>query len=883
MKLKNYVFFLLISSLFNTVVAQNRRISISVKNESLKMVLDEIQKKSAYNIIYSDEVVADSMKVSVQANQMPVSDILNAILTDKKLFYIPRSEDLIVIGSVQLRDRTLAVLAISKKEAGVVIDQNDHAVPYASVALLQADRFLTGTTSDGLGQFQFSYPFKNGALYQLKISSVGYKQAIVGFSYPDTSVWRKLVLNEDRNTLNTVTINSRRQLIERRSDRYIVNVEGSALADGNSGLEVLQKSPGIWVDAEGGIKIKGNQSVMVMINDVVQRMSEDVLAEYLRALRSEDIKKIEIISNPPSEFEAAGSGGIVHIVLKKAQLDGFAGQLGTGYRYGNKSSYSGSGSADYKLKNLYAQANVSLAKDKSNYIAGTADIIYPDQSTYAGRTDRYNNNSRNQYRFGLAYDLSKNQLIGLQVMGSGSEMLQTFKTSIQINKIEGLVSGNALSDWVRKPGTTGATLNYLLRLDSLGTILKVIGDYVRSSKTELNDFTSLYTDPSRNSRYRNSTPNVTDIYSLQADYTKAFTNKLELKTGVKYVAAKRDNIILSEDLIAGEWLKDPGASNRFVYDENLFMAYITLEKNIQKTSIKLGLRAEETYMKGNSITSGQRFSRKYLGWFPTVFLVQKLNEKTGSSVYLNYSRRLKRPQFSYLNPYRLQLNDYEVMTGNPDLLPEYTHKIEFGYNFWNGFSTDVYYSRTENTIAQFVNPIANNVIEYQPRNFNNSSDYGVTFDAPIKFFKWWTSNNSVVLFHLATEINDFKVDRYSAYAKSIQTFMLKNLFDLDVFANYNSPYVTANSTMGYIFYIDLGLTKKMINNQLRLRLSASDIFNTFKEQEFTDYQGTKISSYQKRPTRTIGLSLSYSFSAGKKFKNKKIEQSNEDEKNRIGN
>lgn len=863
--------------------AQERKIAVSANKQPLTRILEQIEQRCGYQLVYSNEVVPDTILVTVSAQKITVAELLAKILPEKQLFYKMMSDHLMVIGSSRMSKIPAGGTEKKRSISGRVLDHKKNAVPFASLGLVQDNAYVGGSISDENGYFQFNYAFKDQQKYIIKVSSVGYQPLSVDFIYPDTASLNNIYLKEEQNTLNTVNITTARPLIERKTDRYIVNVEGSALADGNTGLEVLQKSPGIWVNSEGVIKIKGNQSVMVMINDVVQRMSEDDLAQYLRSLRSEDIKKIEIISNPPSEYEAAGSGGIIHIVLKKARMDGFAGQLGSSYKYGNKPFYAVGASADYKLKNLYAQGNVSFVKDKSNYLGGRADIIYPDQSTYAGITDRYNNNSRDQYRFGLAYDLSKNQLIGLQVMGAGSEMLQTFKTRILLSKPTEVISGNALSDWVRNPKNTGATLNYLLRLDSAGSIVKVIGDYVRSSKTELNDFTSEYTDPLKNSRYRNNTPNVTDIYSLQADYTKVFTSKLELKSGVKYVAAKRDNTILIEDFVADEWVKNTGASNQFIYDENLLMAYATLEKTIHKTSVKLGLRAEETYMKGNSITSGKTFSRKYLGWFPTAFLVQKLDDKKGTAVYINYSRRLKRPQFSYLNPYRLQLNDYEVMTGNPDLLPEYTHKIELGYNFWSGFSADIYYSRTENTIASLVNPIANNVIEYQPRNFNNSSDYGVTFDAPIKLFKWWTTNNSVVLFHLATEINDFKVNRYSVYAKSMQTLSFKNLFDFDVFGNYSSPYVTANSRMGYIFYIDLGLTKKMLDNKLRLRLSATDIFDTFRELEFTNYKDTRISAYQKRPTRTFGLSLSYSFTSGKQFKNKKIEQSNEEEKNRIGN
>jgi len=884
MKLKSYLIFLSIFLATATLHAQNRKISVSVNNQPLKNVLYEIQNKSGYNIIYSDEVVTDSIRVSIQAVQEPVSEILKAILKDKRLYYVFKTNDLIVIGSVQLSATEQLAIANPKSVSGGVVDQHEHPIPFASVALLQGDRFITGVTSTDQGKFQLNFPFVNKHAYHLKLSSVGYKQASIGFLYPDTMGLKHLVLEEDRSTLNTVTISARKQFIERRSDRYIVNVEGSPLAEGNSALEVLQKAPGIWVDSEGGIKIKGNQSVMVMINDVVQRMSESDLADYLRSLKSQDIKKIEVISSPPSEFEASGTGGIIHIVLKKSRQDGLTGTASATYKQQEHKPYMGGGlSVDYKVKNLYVFGNGAYSQDKSEYYATTFNA-YPDQSTYSGTTDRYNDNNRLSYRIGMAYDLSENQVIGLQGIHTGNDLLQYFRTRVVVDRPgQDLVMGNANSDWTRKPLMNGATLNYLLRLDSLGSVIKIIGDYVHSSKTELNDFTSVYNAPDRDSRYRNNTPNVTDIYSLQADYTKKIGTRTEFKTGVKYASTKRDNTFLSEDLVDGNWITNAGTSNRFVYNERLLMGYAALEHTIQNTIVKLGLRGEETYMKGNSITADQSFSRKYFGLFPSVYILQNLDKAKRTAIYFSYSRRLKRPQFSDLNPYRLHFDDYLVQTGNPDLLPEYAHKVELGYNFWEGWSVDVYYRRVENVISQLVNPIANNVIEYQPKNFNNSTDYGVNIDAPIRFFNWWNSSNSLVFYNLQTDINDFKINQFSFFLKSMQTISPKKLFDFDVLSMYSSPYVSANSKMGYVFYTDLGISKKILDNQLRLRFSITDIFNTAKEQDVTDYKNTRIDFYQKRPTRTFGLSLSYNFSSGKKFKNKKIEQSNEEEKSRIGN
>lgn len=155
-------------------------------------------------------------------------------------------------------------------------------------------------------------------------------------------------------TLKEVRITGQPPLVTRKADRYIVHIENSALANGYSGLDVLQKSPGLWVSPDGNIKITGNQSVTVMINDIVQRMTGLELSEYLKTLRSEDISKIEVIPNPPAEFEAASSGGIVHIILKKARKQGVTGTLSAQYKQQGKKPYAGAGaSLDYKMKKWY--------------------------------------------------------------------------------------------------------------------------------------------------------------------------------------------------------------------------------------------------------------------------------------------------------------------------------------------------------------------------------------------------------------------------------------------------------------------------------------------------------------------------------------------------
>ncbi|WP_285057897.1 outer membrane beta-barrel family protein [Pedobacter ginsengisoli] len=865
-----------------SAIAQNKRISIGVKAQPIKKVLQQIQDASGYSIVYSDDVVADSIYVSIDAKQKSVAEILNETLPDKRLFYKMISENLIVIGGRTLR-------AADRKSAGSVLvqgrltDESDKPVSFASIGLLKDKTYLSGSTSDENGYFQVSYAFENAVGYEIRVSGLGYKELSVPFVYPDTSALKHLVMKQEERTLATVNVTATRPAIERKADRFIVNVEGSSLANGFNGLEVLQKSPGVWVGSDGSITLKGNQSVMVMINDVVQRMSSGDLAEFLRNLRSEDISKIEIISNPPSEFEAAGSGGIIHIVLKKSRQDGLIGSVSVQYRQQEKQpAYGTNMSLNYKYKSLYLFGSLSLGKEKSDYIA-TNDITYPDQSFYSSHTTRFNDNSREFYRLGVAYDLSKNQSLTLQTIETEGELNQYFDTEIDFTRSSRPLTGSARSEWFRKPYQGSTTLNYVLKLDSLGSGLKVIGDYVRNTKTELNDFYSRYTVSEKNSTFRNNTPNSTNLYSVQTDFTKVLPRDLEFKAGLKFVSTERDNEVLNEDLIGTEWVVNKQLSNHFIYSEYLSMAYASINKIKGKTNIKLGLRAEQTRMNGESITSGERFSRNYIGLFPSLFITQQLDEEKKNSLYFSYSRRLQRPSFADLNPYRLQFDNYLTQLGNPDLLPEYTHKIELGSLFWKGFSAEIYYSLTTDKIAQLASPVSDNIIEYQTRNFSNSYEYGFSVDAPVKVNAWWTVRNGLALYNLAYRLDTFRIRQTSLYLRSAHDFSFKGLFDIDVSLDYTSPYVTANTHHADRFITDIGMSKRLLSKTLQLRLYASDVFNTFREKNYTTYNSTRIDFYQKRPTRTFSLTVSYSFSSGKKFSNKKIELSNEEEKRRLGN
>lgn len=682
-------------------------------------------------------------------------------------------------------------------------------------------------------------------------------------------------------TLKEVSVSARRPMITRKADRYIVHVENSILANGFSGLEVLQKSPGLWVSPDGNIRITGNQSVTVMINDVVQRMSGLELAEYLKTLRSEDISKIEVIANPPAEFEAASSGGIVHIILKKARQQGITGTVFAQYKQQGRNPYAGTGvSLDYKLKKWYVFGGYNYVKDKSFYTGYTA-TDYPDKSHIYNYNERDNNNTRQQYRGGVVYDFSSKHSVNIQHNGNASQLLQHFASTLTYNKPDGLVTGNANTDWIRKPRFSSSTLSYAWNIDTLGSSLKVIADYTRSSKEETNTLVSVYSDPAMSSGLRTTTPSTTDMYSAQADYTLGLRGKSGVRTGLKYARIKRHNTIVAENETGSSWIKNPAGSDDFLYHEDLLMFYGSYERLINRTSVKAGLRGEQTYSKGISLISREAIRRNYFGWFPSLFIDHTLQEEKGNSIHLNYSRRVRRPAYNDLNPYRLQVNDFAVLTGNPDLQPQYTHSIQAGYTWHREYTADIYFKSTTNYIAQTARTIQERVIEHMSKNFPRNTEIGLSLHAPVTILQNWRANNSLLLYCTTADLGEVRISRTSISLKTIHTYEWKKVADFDLYVEYNTPYTVANARMSEIFFADVGISRKIWKNKGRVRLNFTDLFNTFRERELTEYDNTRISFYQKRPTRTASVSFVWNFSAGKVFAKKRIDANNTDEKSRM--
>ena len=835
----------------------------------LKTMLEHIQQQTGIIIFYSDEVVKDHMSYTNTEAKIELELLLQQALGGYNLAYKHTAAAVLAIFPAN------AANAATNKPAfiGKVSNSLGIALEFASIKLFDESRLLSITSTDLRGNFRLAGAFRPGNRYNLQVSSIGHATQMLNISYDQQNDSLHIQLVPEQITLQSITVKAKKPPFERIADRLIVHVEGSILESGLNTLEILQRSPGLWVDPNGGIRIRGNQGVQVMINDVVQRMSAEMLAEYLRQLPAESISKIEIIPNPAAEYEAAGTAGIIRIVLRKNTLDGFRANILARYTQQGKDPYYNTGTiVDFRKSKFYISAVAAITRN-DEYIRATNDVSYADQTKYYSYTDRYRKNKGYNGRITAVYEIDEKQHIGFQTLLTGSRNDQYFYTDNTHFRLSDTLYKKTVNNWLTRPKQLSTTLNYAMKRDSLGSSLKLIADYVANVHREENKYilTELHTQEQE--RYINYSLSNTKIYSMQADWVQYYISDFNWLAGLKYINTVRNNEVLRENWQMDEWIKDPKLSNEFNYNEGLFMGYLALNYKRNHSALKLGLRAENTHVNAYSITSQARVKQNYLNLFPSIYFSQKLPESQ-HTFFVNYAKRLRRPSFRDLNPYTLQIDDFILLQGNADLKPEFAHRLELGTQLKQGMSAELFYTYTRDKIALFTETIDNTVLAYQSRNFHHSVDYGINIFTSWKLFSWWSGQANAVWYKTKFELDSEDLSQQTWEISLSQQFKLMKRTDANIYFGYTSARKIANTKYAELFNSSLQISQRLMQDKAKLTLQVNDLFNTFREKEWTVRQGTTLDFYQKRPTQTFGISFTYSISKGKKIDDKKIEQSN---------
>ncbi|WP_432708017.1 outer membrane beta-barrel protein [Pedobacter sp.] len=781
---------------------------------------------------------------------------------------------------------------------GRVLGLDGRAIPYVTVSMIstQPDETKHAKLTDTSGRFEFSINQQGN--YQIRLSSVESDTTVLNITLATKQMIElgDVVLKATSKNLNEVKVVGKKDYVEQRIDMTVLHVENSSLAVGNSVLDVLQRAPGVYVANDGKIDLKGKSGASILIDGKLTYLAGDQLIAFLRSMQSSAVRNIELITNPSAKYDAAGSGGIINIRLKKNNSYGLNGNVNLAAGYGKNFKSSAGANLNYRANKInvygdfYLNYNNRLRELNINRVSpsNTGNTFF-DQHTEADIDDR-----NHYYKAGLDYYINDNNVIGFQFNGhnnSGDDRTVNY-TQISSDGIglDSLVTADNPTQ--RSYNYAAFNLNYKSTIDTLGQDLNIDLDYASYDNSIQNGYDNHFLDPAGNEYksplvFRSNAPVNVNILSAKADYTYPLSTDSKLSAGIKSSYVKTENDIVFENFNENSWENDPNRSNQFQYTENINAAYLNLQLKLKIVEIQFGLRAEQTNSKGNSITLNEVVKRDYINLFPTIFLRKKLSED--HNVGLSYSRRIDRPNYVTLNPFVYNIDLYTFSRGNPYLKPQFTNVSELSYVYKSKLYITLGHSLTNDAITEVtVLNAEDKTLIVGEQNLAKQEVIYMSLSFPLKVSEWWSMNNS-----MNVSKNKFSTPNLMGFpfesGKTAYNFNINQTFNIspsttaDLSFNYRSANVHGTYFFRPMYSTDLGIKKSFADKKLTISLAANDLFNTYRERIKSVIPGQDYRIYQKYETQIFRMGLSYRFGSNQIKSVRERSKSSDTEERRVKN
>jgi iron complex outermembrane recepter protein len=797
------------------------------------------------------------------------------------------------------------------KVTGKVIDGNTKTIEAASITLHKASDSTVAKMS--VANKEGNYQFENvtEGNYFVSISAVGHSK---GFSEKFTvdaahaAIEVKTIeLVPVSKNLGAVTVTSRKPLIEQRIDRTIVNVEAAVTNVGATALEVLEKSPGISVDKDGNVSLKGKQGVQVYIDGRPSYLSGADLANLLRNMNANQLEQIEIMTNPPAKYDAAGNSGVINIKTKKNKQLGYNGSINLGYGQGRYQKLNESVNFNYRKNKVNLFANVGYSNRKNfqdlNIQRKFIEKNTKELKSHFDQESKIRESSESiNAKVGMDYYATKKTTFGFVLNGFNNP--GTFG-----NRSDVLISDpNRILNSITRAGTTnerkwknfGTNLNFRHVFDSTGREITADVDYLTYKSTNTQDLVNSYYGPTGIPTFTPDTllgslPQDINIYTAKIDYSHPLKKGAKIEAGIKAGLVKTDNDAVYDSLLNNQRILDKGRSNHFVYEENVNAAYVNLSKEFsKKLSAQFGLRLENTNAKGRSMGQAFRnnvwvpfdttFNRHYTQLFPTAYLQYTVNEK--NSFGLNYGRRIERPDYADLNPFILFLDRYTFEQGNPNLQPQFSHNIELSHTFKGFLTTTLNYTKTKDIINDVLEQnTSSNETFVKKSNIANQQQYGIAVSAGFPIQKWWNVNLYGNVYH-----NNFKGIINGDYVETAATtgqFNVSNQFKFDkgwaseLSGFYRTAGVDGVFAIKGFGMMNFGISKQVMKGKGSVRLNIRDVLWSQKIKGDIKYSNIDAAFQQVRDSRVVNIGFTYRFNKGKVNGQKRKTGGASEEQNRV--
>jgi iron complex outermembrane receptor protein len=753
------------------------------------------------------------------------------------------------ISLLRAKDSSVAKLAVSDKSGGFEIEN------------VKLGKYLLSVQSLGHVKYYSS-------AFDLSASSPNFTLANI-----DVKIASK--------ELSAVTVVSQKPMIEQKIDRTIVNVEASVTNTGSNALEVLEKSPGITVDKDGNISLKGKAGVQVFIDGRPTYLSGQDLANMLRNMQSSQLDQLEIMTNPPAKYDAAGNSGIINIKTKKNKQVGYNGSATIGYGQGVYPKTNESVNMNYRTGKVNVFGNASYAyRERFQTLSIQRKFIDAVSKNVVSNFDQQNNLRNNEEplsgKIGLDYFASKKTTLGVVFNGGNSNSIFTSRGAINISDPNYLLLSQTRAASDNNQTWKNFSTNFNLRqlLDTTGSEITADLDYIHYKSGIGQTITNGYYNASgmtlpgsRPDTLLGSLPQDISIYSVKVDYLKPLKKGARFEAGFKSSFVKTDNNAAYDSIRNNTIIHDYNRSNHFVYDENINAAYVNYSRPIsKKINGQFGLRMEHTHSNGNQITTSVLFKRDYVQLFPTAYLQYQPNAK--NSYVLNYGKRISRPDYADLNPFVTFLDRYTYQEGNPNLQPQFSHNIELSHTYNNFLTTTLNYTQTTDIIQDVLEQnTAKNESYIKKTNIANQRQFGLSVNAFFPITKWWTSNIYVNVYN-----NEFKgivngdyvtIGATTGMTNVMEQFKFKNGWGAEVSGFYRTEGVEGIFRIKGFGMMNLGLSKQVLKNKGSLRLSVRDALFTQKVKGETKFSNIDAHFQQFGESRVVNVSFTYRFSKGK--------------------
>ena len=749
----------------------------------------------------------------------------------------------------------------------------------------------------------FNFTNLKAGSYIINVELKGYKKynssiIIIDSTTPNNNTLTINLIPIMATDVNDVVVVGKVPFVETKIDRTVVNPNALIGNAGTTALEVLEKSPGVIVDINGGISLSGKPGVMVFIDDKPTFMSAQDLTNYLRSIPSSAIALIELMTNPPAKYDAAGNAGIINIKLKKIKTKGFNGGINLAYGQGIYYRTNNSINLNYRINKVNFFSNIAYTIGNSfqdlfinrKYFKPTGGVnTFFNQNSYIKKE-----NTGANLKLGMDYYINKKATLGVVLTGFNN-VNNSYTTNASTVKdsnttIQNIVTAFAPSK--RTLGNSGINLNYNYKLNPKGKELSFSADYLGYNTNTVQELLSKFYTPNGNLASRSNLvsnlPANLDIAAIKADYTNPLAKGGRFEAGFKNTYIKTKNVANFYDEVSNLLTINNDFSNNFKYNENVNAAYLNFNRDYKRFSFQTGLRLENTNITGkqlgNSVRRDSNFTRNYTNLFPTIYM-QYVADTLGHNILgFSFGRRIDRPNYQDMNPFTYPLDRFTYYAGNPLLQPTFSNNFEVSHIYKNKVTTTLRYSLITDVISETIEQSTNNFYS-RPGNIGKAQSYGISVNAGLKLANWWMLQLYSEVMHnkYTSQLYGQNLNNQGSYwyIGPTNQFTINKLWSAELAGSYQTSVVVGQFITIPVWQARMGISKKILKTKGTIKFNVNDMFLTNEPGGDIKAVANSTASWKSYlDTRVLTLAFSYRFSKGKSLRERQVAGADA-EKNRV--